>query len=92
MCLFASQAESQPAGWSQHVHFSVTMVNQTDDKCNVKGGPMSHTFKASTLMAFASNKVLERAVLDDIRSTAPSMGYIINDTLIVKCDMTNILS
>ena len=28
VCLFASQAESQPSGWSQHVHFSVTMVGR----------------------------------------------------------------
>jgi hypothetical protein len=43
-------------------------------------------------MAFASHKVLERTVIDDMRSAAPSMGYIVNDTLIVKCDMTNISS
>jgi len=28
------------------VHFSVTLINQTDDKCNVEVGATAHTFKA----------------------------------------------
>ena len=28
------------------MHFSVTLINQTDEKRNVVMGPMSHTFKA----------------------------------------------
>ena len=63
--------------------------NQTDQKCNIVMGPTSHTFHTSSL-ADGNTKVLERAVLNDIRSTAfaPSIGYVVNDTLIIRCDMT----
>jgi len=84
-------AESQPSGWSQHVQFSPTVVNQTDDECNFEMGPTSHTFKASAPIV-VNSKLLESAFLSDIRSTTPSMGYIANDTLIIKCDMTNVAS
>ena len=88
--LFCNDAESQHPGWSQHVNYSLTVVNQTDDKCNVVGGPTSHTFKAGALAAGGNIKALKGTVRNDIRSPTPLMGYVVNDTLIIQCDMTNV--
>jgi hypothetical protein len=44
--LLANQEESPPRDWSQHVRFFYTVVNQTDEKCNVMGrGLHSSTFQ-----------------------------------------------
>ena len=85
----ANGAKSQPPGWSQHVNFSLTMVNQTDEKCTFELGMTTHTFKASPASALAAwnNEGLTPTVPDDIRSTTPSMGYIVNDTLVIQCDI-----
>ena len=88
--LYANDAKSQPPGWSQHVNFYVTLVNQRDEKHNVMGALTSHTFKASARGSFGNKQVLESTVATDIRSMTPSMGYIVNDTLVIQCDMTNV--
>jgi len=93
VCLEANLAVwPKPSGWSQHLLVSATLVNQTDNKCNIEVGQTSHTCKASVRVA-AIAKVIDRFVLYDIITyTEPSMGYIVNDTLIIKCDMTHISS
>ena len=81
----------QPSGWSQHAEFSLTLVSQTNEKCNVKqpereGPTTSHTFKAGE-MDWGFTQFLALAALNDT-----TIGYIANDNLIIKCDMTNISS
>ena len=41
-------------------------------------------------MAFGKDKDLKSTAINDMRSTTPSMGYIVNDTLVIQCNMTNV--
>jgi len=88
--LYADEAESEPPGWSQLVKYSLMVVNQTNDKFNVVMGPTSHTFKAGARGGGGNMKVLDHTFLNDIKSAMPSLGYIVNDTLIIHCEMTNV--
>jgi len=90
--LCANGTVSQPTDWSQRVNFYVTVVNQWDEKHNRMGALTSHTFTASDRGAYGKVQALARTVLNDIKSTTPSMGYVVNDTLIIQCDMTNLPS
>jgi hypothetical protein len=47
-------------------------------------------FKASAPVAFGKEKDLKSTVINDINSVTPSMGYIVNDTLVIQCHMTNV--
>ena len=83
----AAHARTLPSGWSQHAQFTFTVVSQTNEKCNVKRGQRtSRTFDARR-RGLGYMKVLTLATLHDT-----SKGYIVNDTLIIQCDMTNISS
>jgi len=82
----ADDAASLPSGWSHHADFSLTLVSQTDEKYNVKM-TTSQTFKAGKEVNWGYTQFLELATLN-----SKSKGYIVNDTLIIKCDMTNISS
>ena len=79
-------AETLPSGWSQHADFSLTLLNQTGGECSAQLGPTSHTFK-ETDSDWGYTKFLKLTQLNDM-----SKGYIVNDTLLIKCDMTNISS
>ena len=82
----ADDDASLPSGWSHHAEFSLTLVNQTDEKCNVKGDQTSQTFKAGN-KGWGYTQFIVLAALNDT-----AIGYIVNDTLIIQCDMTNISS
>ena len=83
----AEDAASQPSGWSQHMDYSHTVISQTNEKFNVKRGPTSpRNFRAGH-PSWVYIQFLKLTALNDT-----SNGYIVNDTLIIKCDMTNISS
>jgi len=83
----AEDAASQPSGWSQHMDYSHTVISQTNEKFNVKRGPTSpRNFRAGH-PSWGYIQFLKLTALNDT-----SNGYIVNDTLIIKCDMTNISS
>jgi len=87
----AVPAESQPFGWSQNAEFTLTVVSQTDEKCNLTLGMQSHTFQAGqasrgiTLLAPTSPSSASKDIMSE-------PGCVVNDTLIIKCDITNISS
>jgi hypothetical protein len=84
-----ADAEPQRSGWSQKVDFSLTVVSQADKRYNNKWLPPSVTFTAqqSGQLTWGSTKLIALTALNDT-----TKGYIVNDTLIIKCDMTNICS
>jgi len=83
-------ADSQPPGWSQHAKYSLTVVNQTDEKCNLSKGTQSYTFfKAGQGCGFSLSPPSAPSAINDVMSTP---GYIVNNTLNIKCDITNISS
>ena len=85
--LEVADAMSQPSGWSQNVQFSLTFISQTDERpCNFEWGPTSHTFK----MGEDDWGRTQHLKLTDLNDT--SKEYLKNDTLIIKCDITNIAS
>jgi len=73
-----------PSGWSLDVFYSLTLVSQTDERCNVKKGPTFNNFRGSA-SSWVNTEFLKPTALNDV-----SKGYIVNDTLIIKCDMTNV--
>jgi hypothetical protein len=79
-------AASLPSGWSQEADFSLTVVCQTDEKRNVKKESVSRSFDEDA-ESWGYTHFLELAALK-----RKSKGYIVNNTVIIKCDMTNICS
>ena len=79
-------AESLPSGWSQHANYSLTLVSQRNEMYNFKKRPASSAFKAGE-SSWGYAKFLKLNKLNDT-----SKGYIVHDTLTIKCDMTNICS
>jgi hypothetical protein len=84
----ADAPESQPAGWSQQATFSIALVSQTDEKWNFRLCTKTHTFNANTLECRGYCMYHPTGFLND----NTCHGHIVNDTLIFKCDMTNISS
>jgi len=87
--------ESLPSGWSRHAKFTTTVVNQTDEKQNIRSAPRPapiisaptyDTFKAGW-QGCGRNSFITLTALND-----KSSGYIVNDTLIIQCDMNDISS
>jgi len=78
-------AATLPSGWSQHVRYSLAVVSQTNERCDVKVDQTSNTFDASGFGCGCTQFIALTALSD------ASKGYIVNDTLI-QCDMTNVPS
>jgi hypothetical protein len=81
--LWAAGAASQPSGWSRDAQFTLTLVSQMNEKCNIKY-PASKPFKAR-VTACGAIQCIKLTALNDT-----SKGYIVNDILVIQCDMTNI--
>jgi hypothetical protein len=80
----ADDAASLPSGWNQQAEFSLTLVSHTDENCNVEGtGRSLRTFKAGN-SNWGNLRLVKLTALNDT-----SKGFIVNDTLIIKCDMSN---
>jgi hypothetical protein len=89
--LGVADAESLPPGWILTADFSLTVVNQKMWNC--KWGLWPITFEAGRPdRGYA--KFLRLHFLDDINffGFTMSRGYVVNDTLIIRCDMTNVSS
>jgi hypothetical protein len=83
----ADDAASLPSGWSQHADFALMLVSRTDERFNTMENPTSRNLKVGMEGAWGFTQFLKLAALNDL-----SNGYIVNDTIMMKCDMTNISS
>ena len=78
--LDVADPELQPYGWSRFAQFSLTVVSQVDEKYNVKKDT-SHTFEGRE----SDWGFTQFVTLSDIND--PSKGYLVDDAVIVQCDV-----
>ena len=79
--LDAAEPDSLPAGWSQFASFSLSLVCQDDETASLKKETQHHFDGRECDWGFT-----QFVALDDLRDR--SNGYLVDDTLIVVCELT----
>lgn len=76
-----TNSETLPSGWSQKAKFSLTVVNQIDNRFS-RTREMKHEFNASA-DGYGTSSFISHKELYDI-----TKGYLVEDTCIIKTELT----